>query len=463
MVFFLDAFVYIESKNNGSSGANAAQCWQRRDGRPQERTKMANNNKLLAWLLAGGTAVGAAAGGGFYFSQQPADPQPAALVTPEPATKPAETTTTAPETKTASLSAAMPRFDILRVEKDGSTVVAGSAAPGSKVELMSGDTVVASAMAGPGGDFALVLDKPLEKGAHDLVLKATDAAGASVMSEETGVVTIPDAGGELIAMVTKPGEASRILQKGEPKAAETAAAATAESKPADPAAPAAKQVLVSAVDFENGRIFVAGSGEAGRTVNVYIDDVLAGTTSIGADGAFLLEAASNLTLGTHKIRADMLAATGTEVETRSEVPLVHEEPAAAEVAAAQPAKPAEEAKPSESVTAAAEPAKPAETTTAAAEPAKPAETTTAAAEPAKPAEEAKANETVTAAAPATEPIKTGASVIIRRGDNLWRVSRRLLGKGVRYTVIYEANKGQIKDPSLIFPGQVFEVPGGKEG
>jgi nucleoid-associated protein YgaU len=54
---------------------------------------------------------------------------------------------------------------------------------------------------------------------------------------------------------------------------------------------------------------------------------------------------------------------------------------------------------------------------------------------------------------------TGASVIIRRGDNLWRISRRMLGKGVRYTTIYEANRDQIQDPSLIYPGQVFKVPG----
>ncbi|MFN3171553.1 MAG: LysM peptidoglycan-binding domain-containing protein [Hyphomicrobiales bacterium] len=50
------------------------------------------------------------------------------------------------------------------------------------------------------------------------------------------------------------------------------------------------------------------------------------------------------------------------------------------------------------------------------------------------------------------------SVIIRRGDNLWRLSRRVFGQGIRYTSIYDANRDQIRDPALIFPGQVFELP-----
>ena len=51
-------------------------------------------------------------------------------------------------------------------------------------------------------------------------------------------------------------------------------------------------------------------------------------------------------------------------------------------------------------------------------------------------------------------------VIIRKGDNLWRISRRLYGDGVRYTTIYQANQDQIRDPDLIYPGQVFLTPEG---
>lgn len=51
----------------------------------------------------------------------------------------------------------------------------------------------------------------------------------------------------------------------------------------------------------------------------------------------------------------------------------------------------------------------------------------------------------------------GTATVIH-GDSLWRISRKILGHGVRYTLIYEANASQIRDPNLIYPGQVFVVP-----
>jgi nucleoid-associated protein YgaU len=48
--------------------------------------------------------------------------------------------------------------------------------------------------------------------------------------------------------------------------------------------------------------------------------------------------------------------------------------------------------------------------------------------------------------------------IIRRGDNLWTIARRVYGEGIKYTTIYEANTGQIRDPNRIYPGQVFGLP-----
>ena len=55
-------------------------------------------------------------------------------------------------------------------------------------------------------------------------------------------------------------------------------------------------------------------------------------------------------------------------------------------------------------------------------------------------------------------IKSGSSVIIRRGDSLWKVSRRKFGLGSKYTVIYSANRDQVKNPDLIYPGQVLNIP-----
>ena len=49
-------------------------------------------------------------------------------------------------------------------------------------------------------------------------------------------------------------------------------------------------------------------------------------------------------------------------------------------------------------------------------------------------------------------------VIVQPGNSLWRIARRLYGEGLQYTVIYEANRDQIRDPNLIYPGQVFNTP-----
>ncbi len=49
-------------------------------------------------------------------------------------------------------------------------------------------------------------------------------------------------------------------------------------------------------------------------------------------------------------------------------------------------------------------------------------------------------------------------VVVQPGQNLWRLARRAYGSGLRYTVIYQANRDQIRDEKLIYPGQVFTVP-----
>jgi nucleoid-associated protein YgaU len=53
---------------------------------------------------------------------------------------------------------------------------------------------------------------------------------------------------------------------------------------------------------------------------------------------------------------------------------------------------------------------------------------------------------------------SGTFVVVQPGNSLWRLARRTYGTGFEYTVIYEANREQIKDPDLIFPGQVFALP-----
>ncbi|MGB8274568.1 MAG: LysM peptidoglycan-binding domain-containing protein [Alphaproteobacteria bacterium] len=64
----------------------------------------------------------------------------------------------------------------------------------------------------------------------------------------------------------------------------------------------------------------------------------------------------------------------------------------------------------------------------------------------------RAEATAAAAAPGK------AVVVVQPGNSLWRLARRSYGSGTQFTVIYQANRDQIRDPDLIYPGQVFTLP-----
>lgn len=57
-----------------------------------------------------------------------------------------------------------------------------------------------------------------------------------------------------------------------------------------------------------------------------------------------------------------------------------------------------------------------------------------------------------------DPSSRKTVVFVEPGNSLWRIARRVYGSGVQYTVIFDANREQIRNPNLIYPGQVFFVP-----
>ncbi len=54
--------------------------------------------------------------------------------------------------------------------------------------------------------------------------------------------------------------------------------------------------------------------------------------------------------------------------------------------------------------------------------------------------------------------KGGGRMVVQPGNSLWRIARRVYGSGFEYTIIYDANQTQIRDPNLIYPGQIFDLP-----
>lgn len=44
------------------------------------------------------------------------------------------------------------------------------------------------------------------------------------------------------------------------------------------------------------------------------------------------------------------------------------------------------------------------------------------------------------------------------GDTLGKIAKKYYGNAMKYPVIFEANKPMLKDPDLIYPGQVLRIP-----
>lgn len=444
-----------------------------------------------------------------------------------------------------------PKFDVLRVEKDGSTVIAGNAPAGSKLDIIDGNKTISSTTVSPNGDFAVVLDQPLKAGDHTLDLQITAKDGTVVKSQEQATISVPEnKNGDVLAMVSKPGEASRLMTVPEqvngdkqprvPAApAENAAAATAAPATTQTQA-STEQLQITAVELEGDKIFVAGTAPKGRNVAAYVDGKSIGTSDVDQKGHFVVEGAMAISVGQHIIAVDLKDANG-KVTLRASVPF--NRPAGDQVSVVAPETQAPSAggptspasvdnnlfdrqrdtlaksfallsnlfadgktptleslaasrsalefalkavadfRPTPSINEAdsAFMLRMAGNAAKALDALKKVETASvksmAAALPTleklvQTALEPMPNNNQVAAvtAPAqTDPSapptisqapleQSNNTVIIRRGDTLWQISRRVYGQGVRYTTIYMANAEQITNPDLIEPGQTFAVP-----
>ena len=374
----------------------------------------------------------------------PAAPAPVATAEPAPAVEspkavePAKTEA-APAVQPAAPAAPVekvnivPSFDTVRVEPSGEALIAGRAEPGSEVIIKFNGQTVGSALANADGAFVVTPDKPLPSGpgalsieskSNEVVVASADSVAVDV---KAGAMDTP------LVAVLKPDEPTKVIQ------------APAAQKPA---LPPSKTVNLDTVDYDQtGNIVFGGRGPAGSKVQIYVDNKAYGLAEIKGDGTWTLADLSPLTVGPHSLRADEIGSDGA-VKSRIEMPFYREEPAKVATAPLTPeaAKPVEVAK-AENVPAATEAAAPPVAAVAPAEPATAVET---------PAEQPAV---VAAQVPAAAEVPAAPTqIVIQPGNNLWKLSRQIYGKGKMYTVIYEANKGQIRKPELIYPGQVFLTP-----
>ena len=60
-------------------------------------------------------------------------------------------------------------------------------------------------------------------------------------------------------------------------------------------------------------------------------------------------------------------------------------------------------------------------------------------------------------APSTSPVRINI-VTVQPGNTLWAIARKRYGDGLLYVQVFEANSDKIKNPDLIYPGQLFDLP-----
>ncbi|MDA9255150.1 LysM peptidoglycan-binding domain-containing protein [Planktomarina temperata] len=249
----------------------------------------------------------------------------------------------------------------------------------------------------------------------------------------------------------------RVLQDGAPSAA----------KPA---------VTIDTISYSsNGDVILGGRGQAGNFVRIYLDNQFLATSKISADGYWALEL-SDIEPGIYTLRVDELNAAG-DVVSRAETPFKREaaeELAELMAAGTETEEPSAEG-PSESA---------AETQVVDAE-------ALASVEP-EAADDPQTEEVVTQEEvnvqaevaelnPQGEQSSDGGSLAVegqpadtasvlrtpskkfrvrtvQPGSTLWAIAKESYGAGIEYFKVFEANKERIRDPDLIYPGQVFEIP-----
>ena len=306
-----------------------------------------------------------------------------------------------------------PEFDVVRVDPNGEALVAGRAEPGAPVTIMVDGEEVASVEANASGEFVAMFSM---EGDGDPKVVTLNAGGEDVVASAENVIVTPVA--PPVADAATPSEpvesadADPVADPDEPIETATAAETT------DPVAP---QVLLAdetgitvlqdaggtslevlevisldtiAYD-EEGTVELAGRGREDRQVLVYLNNALIRTVRVGEGGQWRAPL-PDVATGVYTLRVDEVDQDGT-VTSRSETPFKREEPDALVAAAVSGGD----------------------------------------------------------EAPGRPPIER---VTVQPGSTLWAIAREKYGEGIMYVEVFDANRERIRNPDLIYPGQVFELP-----
>ena len=288
-----------------------------------------------------------------------------------------------------------PSFDVVRVNPNGDAVIAGRATPGTKITLLDNGQPVGSAEADDRGEWVLLPDSAVDPGQHKFSVRSTDDKGKALDSEKEVIVVVPKPAEDIAGQpVTRP---SGSLAIEVPKDGE------GPTQLLNSPGAAATQAVTAAAQEGQAPANPQAPPLSLDTIDYTQDGraMLSGHTLPDSDLLLYLD---NATLGNAKADGsgrwtfvpEQKAPVG---EHKLRVDLVDgggKVQARVEVPFSQPDF-------------------------------------------------------------STISLKDD-SVIVQPGNSLWRIARRTYGDGVQFTVIYEANKDNIRDPNLIYPGQIFKMP-----
>lgn len=401
-------------------------------------------------LLAGGVA---ALAGLLWYAQRPAPEAapPAPLAAPVE-TPPAAPEAAAPASPTTPEAAAPtsepapselapsepvlispPSFDTVRITPEGEALVAGRAVAGGTVSLRVDGTEATQVTVNGQGDFVAMFSLPPSDAPRTLTLALIQPEGPLLSPDSVVLEPIspaaPDVATSAVPQPAAEAPTAILLSEAGAKVLQ------------GPAAAPEGGVTIAAITYTpDGAVQLSGLGIAGAVVRLYLDNAVVGEAPVGETGAWSA-VLRTVAPGLYTLRADQIDAAG-KVGARFETPFQRETLEA--LAAVMKPRAASGTPVPRSAT----------------EPAPEAVVEAPPVAPAAPVAEAPAAEVPAEAPAAGAPVEPAqpVTVTVQPGFTLWRIARETFGDGVMYVKVFDANKGQIRDPDLIYPGQVFVIP-----
>jgi nucleoid-associated protein YgaU len=243
------------------------------------------------------------------------------------------------------------------------------------------------------------------------MLQSVQSGDPSVITSRSVAVMVPKKGSDAPLLALAAPKPTAILPDSSPKPAAT--------PPASAPAKAAPAVAIRMAEAEEGGSFFAtGIAPPGSQSRLYLNGAFLAKVIADLNGLWALKVEKGMRPGSYMVRADEVEPASGKVIARAEVPFIFPTPSPAATVPDQQAQ-ASTSSPSGDQLQPGVPAAP------------------------------------VLAATVVKEVRTATVV---RGDSLWRISRKMLGHGIRYTQIYAANSSQIRDPRLVFPGQIFVMP-----